>query len=254
MGGVEDNGDMKRAVLGMVLGLLAALLAPAIADAPPAQAQASEEAAFVNALNATRAQNGLPALTVHGELTTLSRQWAETMSAKGQIFHANPISAGLNAPWLKLGENVGVGPSVDTLMDAFVASPGHFANIVDPEFTHVGVGVVWNGNVMYTTHRFMKMESAPPPAPPPPAPPAPAPPAPPPPAPPAPPPPAPPAPAPTPTDPPAASPTSTTPPDQPDEAPTPDTTAPAAEAETEAEAARSERIGIVLQTAHDVLP
>ncbi len=107
----------------------------------------------------------MPALIVHDELTALSRSWAQTMADAGEIFHADPISAGLSAPWLKLGENVGVGPTVPELMDAFEASPGHHANIVDPEFTHVGVGVVWVGSTMYTTHRFMKMETAPPPPP-----------------------------------------------------------------------------------------
>lgn len=76
------------------------------------------------------------------------------------ICHASPISAGVTHPWAKLGENVGTGPDVGSIMDAFVASPGHYANIVDPEFTHIGVGVVWDGNRMYTTHRFMKLQSS----------------------------------------------------------------------------------------------
>lgn len=76
------------------------------------------------------------------------------------ICHASPISAGVTHPWAKLGENVGTGPDVGSIMQAFIASPGHYANIVDPEFTHVGVGVVWDGNRMYTTHRFMKLQSA----------------------------------------------------------------------------------------------
>lgn len=76
------------------------------------------------------------------------------------ICHASPISAGVTHPWAKLGENVGTGPDVGSIMNAFVASPGHYANIVDPEFTHIGVGVVWDGNRMYTTHRFMKLQSS----------------------------------------------------------------------------------------------
>lgn len=76
------------------------------------------------------------------------------------ICHASPISAGVTHSWAKLGENVGTGPDVGSIMNAFVASPGHYANIVDPEFTHIGVGVVWDGNRMYTTHRFMKLQSS----------------------------------------------------------------------------------------------
>ena len=164
---------MKKWLTCALTVLTMAVLLPAVSPAAPAGAQAAEETAFIAALNQTRTNVGLPALTIHDELTSLSRGWAQTMADAGEIFHANPISAGLGAPWLKLGENVGVGPTVTELMDAFRASPGHYANIVDPEFTHVGVGVVWVGNTMYTTHRFMKMEPAAPPAPPPPPPPAP---------------------------------------------------------------------------------
>lgn len=81
--------------------------------------------------------------------------------AGNYICHASPISAGVTHSWAKLGENVGTGPDVGSIMNAFIASPGHYANIIDPEFTHIGVGVVWDGNRMYTTHRFMKLQSAP---------------------------------------------------------------------------------------------
>lgn len=160
---------MRKLAVSALIATMLVVLAPLSANS--ASAQAAEEASFVAAINNVRSSAGLPALTVHGELTGLSRNWAQSMASAGQISHASPISAGLTAPWLKLGENVGVGPSVTALIDAFVASPGHFANLVDPEFTHVGVGVVWVGDVMYTTHRFMKLETTAPPPPPPPPPP-----------------------------------------------------------------------------------
>jgi len=127
----------------------------------PAAATADEEAQFVAALNQVRAGVGLPALTVNSELVGLARQHAQVMADAGSIFHANPISAGYTGPWAKLGENVGVGGGVQVLVDAFVASPGHYANIVDPAFTQIGVGVVWSGNAMYTTHRFLQLPAAP---------------------------------------------------------------------------------------------
>ena len=152
---------MKKWLTCALAAISMAVFVPAVSPASPAGAQAAEEASFIAALNQTRARAGLPELVVHDELTSLSRVWAQTMADAGDIFHADPISAGLGAPWLKLGENVGVGPTVGDLMRAFEASPGHHANIIDPEFTHVGVGVVWVGNRMYTTHRFMKMGTTP---------------------------------------------------------------------------------------------
>ena len=126
----------------------------------PASASAGDEAAFVTALNQVRADNGLPAFTVNAELSDLARAHAQVMADAGEIFHADPISAGYSGAWSKLGENVGVGANVDVLVDAFVASSGHFANIIDPSFTQIGVGVVWKDSALYTTHRFLQLPGA----------------------------------------------------------------------------------------------
>ena len=40
-----------------------------------------------------------------------------------------------------LGENVGHGPSVAAIEQAFMNSPGHRANILNPEFNWAGTGV-----------------------------------------------------------------------------------------------------------------
>ncbi len=125
-------------------------------DTPEAAATASDEAAFVNALNDVRADAGLPPFTMNVQLADLARDHAQVMADAGEIFHADPISAGYEGPWAKIGENVGVGANVAVLVDAFVASPGHYANIIDPAFTEIGVGVVWRENAMYTTHRFLQ--------------------------------------------------------------------------------------------------
>jgi Cysteine-rich secretory protein family len=139
--------------------------------ATPVQASpenpAADEAQFVAKLNETRAKGGVAPLTVDPELRDLSRGWAQAMADAGHISHANPISEGVTADWRKLGENVGTGGNVTVVMNAFIASPGHYANIMDPEFTKVGVGVVWVGNALYTTHRFMKLAGEPAATPPP---------------------------------------------------------------------------------------
>lgn len=153
------------AVFSLVVALLTA--------ASPATASPSEESAFVAGVNQARAAAGLPALQVDNELISLARGWTNQMKngvcgEDKYICHASPISAGLTQDWAKLGENVGTGPDVDSVMDAFIASPGHYANIVDPEFTHIGVGVIRdpdNPARLFTTHRFMKLQNAPDPEP-----------------------------------------------------------------------------------------
>ena len=138
--------------LGALLVLVIALTGPLTSGGTrPASATASDEAAFVEALNEVRVDAGLPPFAVNAQLSDLARGHATVMADAGEIFHANPISEGYVGPWSKIGENVGVGADVAVLVDAFIASPGHYANIIDPEFTEIGVGVVWRGNAMYTT-------------------------------------------------------------------------------------------------------
>ena len=150
-----------RAVFAVIAALAALGSLVAHAD-QPAAATANDEAAFVAALNQVRAANGLPAFSMNSELSTLSRGYAQVMADAGEIFHASPISAGYTGSWAKLGENVGVGANVSVLVDALVASPGHFANIIDPAFTQIGVGVVWKDSALCTTHRFLQLPGAPP--------------------------------------------------------------------------------------------
>ncbi len=138
----------------MLLALVGSLTAR---GAEEAAANAGDEASFVASLNAVRAGVGLPALTTNSELASLSRGHAQVMADAGEIFHADPISAGYTGPWAKIGENVGIGASVSVLVDAFVASPGHYANVIDPAFTQIGVGVVWKDGALYTAHRFLQV-------------------------------------------------------------------------------------------------
>lgn len=160
-----------RALSGTAVVVTMAVLALGALWSAPAGAvpdPGSAETDFVARINQLRASKGLGTLSIDGELTTQSRIWAATMAGEGRIFHASDLSVGVSADWRKLGENVGVGGDVATLFQAFVDSPSHYANLVDPGFTRIGVGVVVSGDRIYTTHRFMKLAPPPPPPPPPP--------------------------------------------------------------------------------------
>jgi uncharacterized protein YkwD len=128
------------------------------------------ESQFVGRINSLRASKGLRQLQVSGELVGVARSWTDHMVSQGQISHNPNLGSQVGGAWTKLGENVGVGHDVDGLMQAFINSPAHYANLVDPAWTHVGVGVSHapDGRI-YTTHNFMALGGggAPPPPPPP---------------------------------------------------------------------------------------
>src|SRR2546423_6903229 len=145
---------MRKLVFGLILALGVSMF-PAGAHADTV----SDEAAFVAKINDLRASKGLSALQVNDNLVAKARGWAGGMAAAGRIWHST-LSDGITADWQKLGENVGMGGSGDGLHAAFVASPHHYENLVDPDFGSVGIGIVVSGGTIYVSEVFMELMPA----------------------------------------------------------------------------------------------
>jgi hypothetical protein len=144
------------ALLALTVGLVAAPV-PAGAQTDPG----ATEAEFVADINALRASKGLPKLTVHPELVGIARDWAAQMAKVDQISHNPRLAQLVQADWQKLGENVGVGMTEDKLHQAFIDSPAHYKNLVDPDFRYIGVGVViGRDGAIFTAHQFMQLRPA----------------------------------------------------------------------------------------------
>jgi uncharacterized protein YkwD len=67
------------------------------------------------------------------------------MASTGTLEHNPNLVSQITCDWIRLGENVGFGPTVAFLQDAFMNSPSHRANILG-DFTRVGVGAVRGGD------------------------------------------------------------------------------------------------------------
>ncbi len=155
--------NTKRIRIAMGAGL-ASVMALSVVPAPAMADTGSDEAAFVNKLNGLRASKGLRPLGVHGGLVNMARGWSSHMASVGSISHNPNMAAQAPANWARLGENVGMGPSVDSLHNAFVASASHYANMVNGHYDSVGVGVVQSGSTIFVTFNFMATQAAPAPA------------------------------------------------------------------------------------------
>jgi hypothetical protein len=99
-------------------------------------------------VNAARVQHGRRALEFNLELHFKAQGWADTLAREQQLRHSY-LPAGITQPWRKLGENVGVGGSVDSVHNAFMNSSGHRGNILDPAFNQIGAGVTRDGAGRY---------------------------------------------------------------------------------------------------------
>ena len=144
-------------LLGLSLAALASVSMPIPAAAEP-RASTTNLAAMagceVARINAVRASNGLDPLLVDDDLSQFAQSWSDHMAAASSLAH-NPDLVHAPGTWSLAGENVGVGPDVNLVFDGFVASPHHYVNLVDPDFTVVGIGVSTNAKgLIYTTQDF----------------------------------------------------------------------------------------------------
>lgn len=143
----------RRPRAARVLGLAALIAATAgvVSGAGAAQADApltgDGGAAWrsYELVNSARAQAGLPALGLTEEANRVATDWAFRMAGEANLKHNPDLSSQLQG-WSLVAENVGVGGDADQLGGAFMASPGHRANILRPEVSVVGLGAVRSGD------------------------------------------------------------------------------------------------------------
>jgi uncharacterized protein YkwD len=151
---VRSPGSRRLAAL--VATASAAVLAIAgLVAAPGAQAAGSStsEQQFVSSINSARHSVGRPALSTSSELASVARAWAAKMASSNTLKH-NPNLTSQITNWRYAGENVGVGGDVSGLHQAFMDSAPHKANILDRDYTQIGVGVVVAGGRMWVAEVF----------------------------------------------------------------------------------------------------
>lgn len=149
------------------LAVLLALLLPltVLVSSP---ANAGPESEFVSRINGARSSRGIRPYAVRSDLTAVARRQAQRMASQGRMYH-NPNLGGEVSGWSAVGENVGQGPSVSSIHDAFMSSSSHRSNILSTSFTEVGVGVAQSSNgTLFVSQVFRRPSGAvysPPPAP-----------------------------------------------------------------------------------------
>jgi hypothetical protein len=116
----------------------------ALAPGLHAQESTATDAATSRSLvNSARSAAGLPGLADDSRLDAMATAQAQRMADRDAIYHNPNLSsdadaAGVNWQWI--GENVGVGPDVQSIHNGFMASPGHHENIVYRDYDVIGTG------------------------------------------------------------------------------------------------------------------
>ena len=126
----------------------AAPAAPRVAPAAPAPVAAAAgqggyEGEVLALTNAERARAGLRPLQSSGCAQQYARTWSQRLADTGSLSHQplGPVMSGCGARGA--AENVAFGNiSAAQMVSNWMNSPGHRANILNPNYTHLGVGMV----------------------------------------------------------------------------------------------------------------
>lgn len=130
---------------------------PAV-EAADVAADGAAEVAILALLNRARVEAGLEPLVLDGPLRVLARAHSRDMYVRGYFAHETPEcrtsedAEGCADPFDRMhaagidfevaGENLALAPGPDSAHRGLMDSPGHRANILNPAFRRVGVGVL----------------------------------------------------------------------------------------------------------------
>lgn len=139
--------------------------------AAPRQAAAALEEAIFQSTNAERRRHGLSTLRPEAQLANVARRHSQDMARRGYFSHVNPDGLGHGDRVARehrrlvgnLRENLWSGEGYRTesaaelaeiIVEGWMNSPGHRANILEPSVERLGVGVRRVGGSIMATQLF----------------------------------------------------------------------------------------------------
>ncbi|MGE5581162.1 MAG: CAP domain-containing protein [Bacillota bacterium] len=118
------------------------------APSNPATGLTSEESKMVNLVNQERMNQGIKPLSVNMQLVNLARLKSQDMVKNNYFDHTSPTygspfdmmrNAGIK--YTTAGENIAGAATTESAHQNLMNSPGHRANILNPSFNQVGIGI-----------------------------------------------------------------------------------------------------------------
>lgn len=128
-------------------------------DAPDLAVAEGNEAEILDLVNQERTDRGLNSLTWDPALVEVARGHSREMLELGYFSHTSPNTGMLGdrlsaagVDYMRAGENLAYAPSVSVAHRGLMQSDGHRANILEPSFQRVGIGVITasDGTLMVT--------------------------------------------------------------------------------------------------------
>ncbi len=123
-------------------------------NTPVSSSNLSYEQKVVELVNVERQKAGLPTLQMDSAISNVARAKSKDMAVNNYFAHQSPTygSAGdmlrqFGIKWSAWGENIAAGQRTpETVVNAWMNSPGHRANILSNNFSKIGVGYETNSS------------------------------------------------------------------------------------------------------------
>ena len=150
---------IARGTLAASIALLMAgfLVVSTVPDRADARQRTGRRVQMVNLTNDDRREHDRRALGFETRVSRFAKEHSAAMARKGYIFHSTEAQlrrALGDVNWSIGGENVGVGGSLKSLEEAFMASKLHRENILRKSFDHMAVGIVREDDALWITVIF----------------------------------------------------------------------------------------------------
>lgn len=117
-----------------------------------AQVRPFLEIQMLEMVNKERAKHNLPLLKADPEMTKVARTHSRDMFSRGYFAHLNPDGKNpfdrmreSNITFMAAGENLALAQTVEIAHTNLMNSPGHRANILNPAFGRLGIGILDGG-------------------------------------------------------------------------------------------------------------
>lgn len=124
---------------------------------------ASYQQQVLELVNKERSKNGLSPLTLDYSLSNVATKKSQDMINKNYFDHTSPTYGSpfdmmnkFGISYRTAGENIAMGQTTpQQVMNSWMNSEGHRKNILNPNFTELGVGIASNGSSLYWTQMFI---------------------------------------------------------------------------------------------------
>src|SRR5271155_5177594 len=173
---VRRRRAIKAGIGLLVLSLLAAIIARfyMMYTAPPSPEKVSglteQETEILGLVNRLRARGGLMPLKFSPRLAVIARGHSYDMAMRHYLAHNSPDGvapadrlSGVGLGYRPVGENLYMDDDPDSagvprrVMEGWLKSPEHLANIISAKFTETGVGIAQSSDgSTYVTQDFMR--------------------------------------------------------------------------------------------------